>query len=98
MAPLGEWSLEATVWLGPGACPAPSHSLTEPTDGIFRSPPTPRNRRRTISGSGGFGDQAAVAYRVAVALGEIAQLPKSKRAATAGFRDHDPGPQALRTW
>jgi hypothetical protein len=35
MAPLGEWSLEATFWLEPGACPAPSSLSTKRRAGIF---------------------------------------------------------------
>src|SRR6185312_9295762 len=61
-------------WLGPGACPTPSHALTHCRDKIFQwvgrpfaaDPPKPAaNGLR----SGGFGEESPLAGRVAVALG-----------------------------
>jgi hypothetical protein len=102
MAPLGGWSLEATVLDGARGMPGTVVSLNGvpgrdiPT--ATRSPPTPRIRRRARTGLGGFGVEPAIPYRVAVAFGQRAQLPQGKRASAAALRNHDAGPQPFRPW
>ena len=90
MAPLGEWSLGATILDGARGRPTPSVTLTARWAKIFQLSPG--------GGSGGFRVQPAVAHWVAVALGERTQLAQGKRPAAAALGDEDPRPQALRAW
>jgi hypothetical protein len=97
MAPLGEWSLEATVLDEARGMPGTVASLNGASGrdipNVARSPPTPRIRRRADSGLGGLGVQPAISHRIAVAFGQGAQLPQGKRASAAALRNHDAGPQ-----
>jgi hypothetical protein len=73
MAPLGKWSLEATILVGARGMPdtvASSNGLRRWDIPATLSPPAPRRRRRTSRRSGGFREESPVAHRVAVALGE----------------------------
>ena len=101
MAPLGEWSLEATVLDGargmPGTVTSTNYPPRQDIPAVGATPRRrrPRHRRRTGHRSCGFCEQSAVTNRVAVALGERAQLAQGKRPAAAALGDDDPRPQAF---
>jgi hypothetical protein len=101
MAPLGEWSLEATNTVGArgmSGTVASSNGLRRRDIPSTRSPPTPRHGRRTGQRSGGFREQSPVAHWMAIAFGERTQLAQGKRPAAAALGYEDPRPQALRAW
>ena len=97
MAPLGVWSLEATVLVGARGMPGTVVSLNRVLSGdipvAVRSPSNPRTRRRADRALGGLGVEAALPHRVAIALGQRAQLPQGKRSPSAARRNVDAGPQ-----
>jgi len=97
-APLGKWSLEATVlgWY-PGHCSTPS---TLPNRGERHSIPLRSQRcrpldRRRCERSGGFQEETSSADGVAVSFGQRAQLPQGEGPSAARLGDDDARPQPL---
>ncbi len=98
-APLGEWSLEATILVGargmPGTVAPINRNRLRDIPWVGAPAADPPMRRRANRWSGGFRIQPTLTDRLAVPFGQRFQLPQSKRSTSSALGHVDPRPDAF---